>query len=147
MAGDMGMDDFLVRALIGGFGVAIVAGPLGAFVVWRRMAFFGGTLSHSALLGVALGFLLGIDLNISIFAVCAAVAVLLVAFGRPARLSSDTLLGILAHTSLAFGLIALLYLVTEELLVEAHQTPDRPWVTAMFFVGFLAILVLEELMS
>ncbi|KIU48630.1 MULTISPECIES: transporter [Bradyrhizobium] len=47
----------------------------------------------------------------------------------------------------AFGLIALLYLVTEELLVEAHQTPDRPWVTAMFFVGFLAILVLEELMS
>ncbi|MCX8252654.1 Transporter (plasmid) [Beijerinckiaceae bacterium RH AL1] len=44
----------------------------------------------------------------------------------------------------AFGLIALLYLVTEELLVEAHETPDRPWVTAMFFVGFLALLVLEQ---
>ena len=44
----------------------------------------------------------------------------------------------------AFGLIALLYLVTEELLVEAHETPDRPWVTAMFFVGFLLLLLLEE---
>ena len=44
----------------------------------------------------------------------------------------------------AFGLIALLYLVTEELLIEAHETPDRPWVTAMSFAGFLALLLLEE---
>lgn len=47
----------------------------------------------------------------------------------------------------AFGLIALLYLVTEELLIEAHETPDRPWVTAMFFVGFLALLLLEEVIG
>ena len=48
---------------------------------------------------------------------------------------------------LSFGLIALLYLVTEELLVEAHETPDKPWVTAMFFIGFLLLLSLEEVMS
>lgn len=48
---------------------------------------------------------------------------------------------------LAFGLISLLYLVTEELLVDAHETPDRPWVTAMFFAGFLILLVIEELMA
>ena len=101
------MDDFIIRALIGGSGVAAVAGPLGAFVVWRRMAFFGGTLSHSALLGVALGFLLGINLNVGIFAVTAVVAVSLVALGRRAHLSDDTLLGILAHASLALGLLAL----------------------------------------
>jgi ZIP family zinc transporter len=47
----------------------------------------------------------------------------------------------------AFGLIALLYLVTEELLIEAHETPDRPWVTAMFFAGFLALLVLQEMIG
>jgi ZIP family zinc transporter len=47
----------------------------------------------------------------------------------------------------AFGLIALLYLVVEELLVEAHETPDRPWITAMFFAGFLALLVVEELIG
>ena len=97
----------MIRALIGGSGVAAVAGPLGAFVVWRRMAFFGSTLSHSALLGVALGFLLGINLNVGIFAVTAVVAVSLVALGRRAHLSDDTLLGILAHASLALGLIVL----------------------------------------
>ena len=97
----------MIRALIGGSGVAAVAGPLGAFVVGRRMAFFGGTLSHSALLGVALGFLLGINLNVGIFAVTAVVAVSLVALGRRAHLSDDTLLGILAHASLALGLIVL----------------------------------------
>lgn len=46
----------------------------------------------------------------------------------------------------AFGLVALLYLVTEELLVEAHEQPDTPWATAAFFVGFLALLVLEDAM-
>lgn len=47
----------------------------------------------------------------------------------------------------AFGLIALLYLVVEELLVEAHEKPEAPWVTALFFVGFIALIVLNELMS
>lgn len=104
------MDDFLLRALIGGAGVAAVAGPLGVFVVWRRMAFFGATLAHSALLGVALGFLLGINLNVGIFAVCAIVSLSLVAFAGRAKLPNDTLLGILAHASLALGLIALAFM-------------------------------------
>ena len=55
------LDTFLVRALLAGVAVALVAGPLGAFVVWRRMAYFGGALSHTALLGVALGFVVGVD--------------------------------------------------------------------------------------
>ena len=104
------MDDFLVRALAGGFGVAVIAGPLGAFVVWRRMAYFGDTLAHAALLGVALGFLLGIDINLGIVAVCAAVAVILVALQRRQPLAGDTLLGILAHGGLALGLIAVAFL-------------------------------------
>ena len=49
------MPDFLLYALLAGLGLALVAGPLGSFVVWRRMAYFGDTLSHSALLGIALG--------------------------------------------------------------------------------------------
>jgi len=104
------MDDFLVRALAGGFGVAVIAGPLGAFVVWRRMAYFGDTLAHAALLGVALGFLLGIDINLGIVAVCAAVAVILVALQRRQPLAGDTLLGILSHGGLALGLIAVAFL-------------------------------------
>ncbi len=99
------MDDFLVRAAIGGIGVAAVTGPLGAFVVWRRMAYFGDALAHSALLGVALGLLIGADANIAIIAVCIAVALLIVALQRQRYLSSDTVLGILAHGTLSLGLV------------------------------------------
>ncbi len=101
------MDDFLVHALLAGVGVAIFMGPPGAFIVWRRMAYFGDTLSHSALLGVALGFLLSIELTIGIVAVCLAVAVLLVLLRQQRRLAEDTLLGILSHSALSLGLIAI----------------------------------------
>ena len=104
------MDDFALRALAAGIGIALISGPLGCFVVWRRMAFFGSALSHSALLGVALGFLLGIDLTVGTVAVCVAIAVLLVALERSPTLSGDTLLGILAHGSLALGLVVLSFL-------------------------------------
>ena len=72
------MDDFLIRAYLAGFGIAILAGPLGAFVVWRRMAYFGETLSHSALLGVVLGMILGIGTNLGVLIVAISVAVSLV---------------------------------------------------------------------
>ena len=70
-------NDFLTRALLAGLAVALVAGPLGVFVVWRRMAYFGGALSHTALLGVALGFLLGIDPTLGVAFVVVAAALML----------------------------------------------------------------------
>lgn len=104
------MDDFLLRALAAGLALAVVAGPLGSFVVWRRMAYFGDTLAHSALLGIALGFLLGIRLNIGILAVCATLAVLVVVLRSRQRLASDTVLGILAHSSLSLGMVAIAFM-------------------------------------
>ncbi len=68
------MDEFLLRALAAGIGVATIAGALGCFLVWRRMAFFGDTLSHSALLGIALGLFLGIDITLAALLLCAMVA-------------------------------------------------------------------------
>ncbi len=65
------MDDFLIRALIAGAGVALVAGPLGCFVVWRRMAYFGDTMAHAALLGVALSLLMQVHLTLAVFVVTA----------------------------------------------------------------------------
>ena len=106
------MDDFLVRALLAGLGVAAVTGPLGAFVVWRRMAFFGATLAHSALLGVALGLLLDWDPTLGVVALCAVVSLALVALRRRTPLADDTLLGILAHATLALGLVAVAFLET-----------------------------------
>ena len=55
-------DDFFIRALTAGLGLALVTGPLGCFVIWRRLSFFAGTLAHSALLGVTLAF--SFDINI-----------------------------------------------------------------------------------
>ena len=101
----MWTEDFLLRGLLGGVGTALVAGPLGCFVVWRRMAYFGDSLAHSALLGVALGFVLGADLRVGGLAVCLVVALLLAALQRPGGLASDTVLGILAHTALSAGLV------------------------------------------
>jgi len=90
-----------------GLGIALVAGPIGSFIVWRRMAYFGDTLAHSGLLGVALGILAGIDLTPAIIATCVAVALLLVLLRERQLLAEDTLLGILSHAALASGLIGM----------------------------------------
>lgn len=104
------LDDFLLRALLGGLGVAVVAGPFGSFVVWRRLAYFGDTLSHSALLGVAFGFLLQINLTLGIMVICQLLAVLLFFGQRQKQLSSDTLLGIFSHGALSLGLVVLAFM-------------------------------------
>ena len=101
------MADFLLRALLGGLGVATIAGPLGAFVVWRRMAYFGDTLAHSALLGVSLGFLLDINMNLAVVACCVILAISLVTLQRQRLVATDTLLGIMAHSALSLGLVAI----------------------------------------
>lgn len=99
------MPDFLLYALLAGLGVALVAGPLGALVVWRRMAYFGDTLAHSALLGVTFGMLLDINLNLAVALGCLLLALVLVALQHNRLLATDTLLGILSHSTLALGLV------------------------------------------
>lgn len=104
------MDSLLLHAILAGLGVALVAGPMGTFVVWRRMAYFGDTMAHSAFLGVALGFLLHFDVLIGIFAVGVAIALALAFAERQKTLAMDTLLGLFAHGALAFGLVGLAFL-------------------------------------
>lgn len=99
------MPDFLLYALLAGIAVALVAGPLGAFAVWRRMAYFGDTLAHSALLGITFGLLLGVNLNLAVAVGCLLLALLLVALQFNHFLATDTLLGILSHSTLALGLV------------------------------------------
>ena len=104
------LDDFFTRAVIGGIGVALLAGPLGCFIVWRRLAYFGDTLSHSALLGVAIALLLELNITFTVFIISVGVAMLLLLLQRQARLSSDALLGLLAHATLAVGLVVLAFM-------------------------------------
>lgn len=101
------MDDFFIRALLGGIGIAITAGPLGCFVVWKRMAYFGDAISHCALLGVILGFVLNINMMVGILCVAALFSVLLIMLQKQRTLTSDTTLGIMAHSGIAVGLVSI----------------------------------------
>lgn len=104
------LDDFFTRAIIAGIGVALVAGPLGCFIVWRRLAYFGDTLSHAALLGVALALLFEVNITLAVFSVSACISIALLLLQKRATLSSDALLGLLSHSALALGLVVLAFM-------------------------------------
>ncbi|MEM7721498.1 MAG: metal ABC transporter permease [Pseudomonadota bacterium] len=103
------LDDFMTRASLAGVGVAFAAAPLGCFVVWRRMAYFGDATAHAAILGVALS----LALQVSIFlgtVVVALIKAMTVTVLTGRGYAMDTLLGVLAHSALAFGLVAVSFL-------------------------------------
>ena len=104
------IDDFFIRALIAGVGIALVTGPLGCFVIWRRLSFFGDTLSHAALLGVTFSISFDINISLSVFIVSSIVALILIRLQKNTNLAGDALLGLLAHSSLAIGLVVLGFL-------------------------------------
>ena len=104
------IDDFFIRALIAGVGIALVTGPLGCFVIWRRLSFFGDTLSHAALLGVTFSISFDINISLSVFIVSSIVAIILIRLQKNTNLAGDALLGLLAHSSLAIGLVVLGFL-------------------------------------
>jgi zinc transport system permease protein len=118
------MPDFLLQALIAGLAVAVIAGPLGAFVVWQRLAYFGDTLAHSALLGVALGLWLSIDTTLAVIVSCIGIALLLTVLQRRPDLATDSLLGILSHGSLAIGLVAVALMDNQRLDLNAYLFGD-----------------------
>ena len=86
-------DDFFIRALIAGIGVALVTGPLGCFVVWRRLSYFGDTLSHSALLGVTIAYSFELNIAVSVFLVSSIIALFLIQLQKKTNLPGDALLG------------------------------------------------------
>jgi zinc transport system permease protein len=98
-------EPFLMRALLAGLGLAVIAGPLGCFVVWRRMAYYGETVAQAGLIGIALGLAFSLDLTASVFGVTLAVSSLLVLLSRQQLVPFDSLLGLLAHAALAIGVI------------------------------------------
>ena len=100
-------DDFIVRAFAAGVGLAFITGPLGCFIVWRRLSYFGDTIAHSALLGVVIAYALDFNLIIAVFVVSCILALSLLFLQRRTNLPDDALLGLLAHSVLAIGLVLL----------------------------------------
>lgn len=135
------MDSALLPALIAALGVAVVAGPLGSLVVWRRLAFLGDTLSHAALLGVALGAAIGTFQDAGVVVVCAGVAVVLVLLKRGKRLTDDTILSVLSRGGLALALV-LLGARGEELLELLFGDFDTVgWTTVAWVYGGGALVL------
>ena len=139
------LDDFFFRALLGGIGVAVVAGPVGCFIIWRRLAYFGDTLSHSALLGVAMALLLELNITLSVFFISLIVSLLLLLLQKRASLSSDALLGLLAHATLAVGLVVLAFMTWVRVDLMGFLFGDILAVTtndlAVIWFGGLGVLI------
>lgn len=98
-------EPFVMRALLAGLGLALIAAPLGCFVMWRRMAYYGETVAQSGLIGIALGLGLALNLTGSVLVVTLLVSGLLLLLSRQEIVPLDSLLGILAHAALALGVI------------------------------------------
>ena len=149
-AGTIMLDDFFVRALLAAVGVAATAGPLGTFVIWRRMAYFGDTMAHSALLGVAIAFMFEINLTLSVFAVAVVISLILLTLQRRQSLSADALLGILSHATLAIGLVMVAFMTWVRIDLMAYLFGDilavsktdllAVWLGGAVVLGCLAVL-------
>lgn len=105
------IEPFLLQAIIGGIGIALICGPLGSYVIWHRMAYFGDTISHAALLGIALSLFLNIHFLAGVLAICMLIGLMLIGYNKhhTLPLSNDSILGIISHSSLALG-ITLIYI-------------------------------------
>lgn len=141
------LDDFLVRAALAGLGVAVAAGPLGCFIVWRRMAYFGDATAHAALLGVALALVLSVSIFAGVLVVALALA--LAVTGLSARgYPIDTALGVFAHGGLAVGLVVvsllpgarvdLMGLLLGDILAVGRGDLAVIWSGAVLVIGLLA---------
>jgi len=100
------LEPFFVRALLAAIGLAIIAAPLGCFVVWRRMAYFGETIAQASLIGVAAGLALQSNLTLAVVLMTLAMAVMLMALERQRIVPVDSLLGTMHYVALALGIIA-----------------------------------------
>ncbi|MEP4249161.1 metal ABC transporter permease [Tateyamaria sp.] len=139
------LDDFLVRAGLAGVGTSLAAAPLGCFVVWRRMAYFGDATAHAALLGVALSLAFQGPIMLGVLATALLMALLVQSLsGR--GLAEDTLLGVLAHASLAIGLVAVSFLSGARLDLMGYLFGDILAVTvfdlALIWGGAVAVIAL-----
>ena len=142
------LDDFLIRALLAGIGISLVTGPIGCFIIWRRLSFFGDTLSHSALLGVTIAIFFDINIAFSVFIISSAIAVMLLKLQKTTKLPGDALLGLLAHSSLAVGLVVIGFLSSIRfdvmgLLFGDILAVNQNDLLLIWFGGALILLILK----
>jgi|TARA_B110000902_G_scaffold267302_1_gene360117 zinc transport system permease protein len=141
------MPDFMIYALAAGLCLTLMTGPMGSMVVWRRMAYFGETLAHAALLGFGLALLFSLPTTLGVILASVIIAILLSILSRSSNLSSDTILGILSHGSLAIGLVLLSLLPGVTVDLESILFGDVLAVTSkeLVLIGLVMLIVMPLL--
>ncbi|MDG1430308.1 MAG: iron chelate uptake ABC transporter family permease subunit [Paracoccaceae bacterium] len=117
------IDDFLLRAGLAVVALALATGPLGCFVLWRRMAYFGDATAHAAILGVAISFGFNLSIELGVLAVALAMALSVSALSNRGH-SMDGALGALSHSALALGLVGISFIQGVRIDVEAYLFGD-----------------------
>lgn len=135
------MFEIIFPAWLTGILLSFITAPLGAFVVWRKMAYFGDTLSHSALLGVALGIFFEINPYVAILILTLILAIAMVWLENNTQFSVDTLLGIIAHSCLSLGFVTVGLLQNVRVDLMGYLFGDLLAVN-LTDVGYIAIGVL-----
>jgi zinc transport system permease protein len=141
-------EPFMLRAMAAGLALALIAAPLGCFVVWRRMAYFGETIAQGGLIGVALGVAMALDVTATVLAMALVMALLLLLLGRQSRVPLDSILGVLAHAALALGivLVALVRGPNIDLVgvlfgdIYAVSHTDLRWIIGVGIVALIALI-------
>ncbi|CAL9914245.1 Zn(2(+)) ABC transporter membrane subunit [Candidatus Liberibacter solanacearum] len=103
-------NEFFIRALFAGIGIILSTGPLGCFIVWQRMTYFGDTIAHSALLGVAFSLMLNLPIPLCIFMVAALTSIILLQIQKSEFIASDAILGVITHSTISISLIMLSFM-------------------------------------
>ena len=139
-------DPFILRGILAGIAVALISGLVGCFVVWRRLSYYGESIAHSSLLGAGLGILLGIGINFGVVFICLLFGILFLWLQQSKALSSDTLLGVLAHVALALGIIVISF---NKIKIDLHAILFGDILTVSYndiwgmYVGvFLAVIII-----
>tara|TARA_B100001093_G_scaffold35178_1_gene30305 strand:+ start:221 stop:1027 length:807 start_codon:yes stop_codon:yes gene_type:complete len=139
-------DPFIIRGILAGIAVALISGLVGCFVVWRRLSYYGESIAHSSLLGAGLGILLGVGINFGVVFICLLFGILFLWLQQSKALSSDTLLGVLAHVALALGIIVISF---NKIKIDLHAILFGDILTVSYndiwgmYVGvFLAVIII-----
>ncbi|ADR51885.1 zinc uptake ABC transporter, permease protein [Candidatus Liberibacter solanacearum CLso-ZC1] len=143
-------NEFFIRALFAGIGIILSTGPLGCFIVWQRMTYFGDTIAHSALLGVAFSLMLNLPLPLCIFMVAALTSIILLQIQKSEFIASDAILGVITHSTISISLIMLSFMtwVNTDLTsflfgdILAINTND---IIIIWSVGILNIVILIKI--
>lgn len=143
------MEDFVIKALLAGIAIASIAGPLGSIIVWKKMAYFGDSLAHSSLFGVTLAVIFEMNLNLSILLVAVFFALLLIFLKTKTSIPIDSILGMIAHFSLALS-VFLLFVISDQ-NIDLHSflfgdillvsTTDLIWIFTGTIIGLIFLII------